>query len=164
MISPEFTDTESFVSTLKILADLMPGMNESSRRRAAWQVAKSRLSLADAVKAEGYALDGATASPAVRVDPTKNPNHKPAPPPTQATLDALAASIAKTKAEIAAFKAGAAASAAAVDFPAEADHAGTFPAGYDAKTLAVHKAAMRLLSVVPMKYATAIATVTRGMK
>lgn len=163
MISPHSTDAESYETTLALIGRVAPTMPPAARSRAAWNVASAKLDLKAAVAAEGFALDGVAAQPAVRVDPTKNPNHKPA-PPSQAQLDALAANIARTRAEIAAYRDGPPASSAAVNFPVEADHAGEFPPGYNAKTLAVHKAAMRLMTVIPMKYGAAIATVTRGMK
>jgi hypothetical protein len=71
MISPEFTDTEAFESTRKILAGLLPAMPEPARRRAAWNVAKCRLSLAAAVEKEGHNLDGTpppTATDAVHLE------------------------------------------------------------------------------------------------
>ncbi|HEX7604824.1 MAG TPA: hypothetical protein VF316_24565, partial [Polyangiaceae bacterium] len=155
MISPHSTDAESYETTLALLARVAPTMPPDARSRAAWAVATAKLDLKGAIAAEGFSLHNAPTVPA--------PKAAPAPPPTTATLAQTAAELASLKAKIAALR-GPSPAAAAVNFPAEADHAGEFPPGYNAKTLAVHKAAMRLLSIVPMKYSQAIASVTRGMK
>jgi hypothetical protein len=148
--APDTIDAESFASNLTLVKSLFPTMPEASVRRISWQIAKSRASLADAAKEEGYSLDGTTAPlAAVR---------KPAPP--VAPTPAQVAELADLRLKIRALRGPSPASAAAVTFPAEADHVGTFPPGYDAKSMAAHKAAMRLVSVIPgMKYKAALAAV-----
>jgi hypothetical protein len=92
-IAPDTVDAQSFASNLVLLTDLMPSMPEPARRRAAWAVAKSHLSLADAVKVEGFSLDGDAASPAPNVLNV-----------LKAKVAELEASIAASGAAIAAFK------------------------------------------------------------
>lgn len=143
--APDTIDAESFASNLTLVRSLFPTMPEGSVRRASWAVAKSKMSLQAAVAAEGFALEGDACVAA----------------PTASQI----AELASLKAQIAALRGPSPASAAVVNFPAGADHAGTFPPGYDARSLAAHRAAMRLMNVCRgMRYNAALAAVSRWTK
>lgn len=149
MISPHSTDAESYETTLALLARVAPALELTARSRAAWAVATAKLDLKAALAAEGHSLHD------VRVAAPAAPNGQLTP--------AQVAELVAIKAEIAVLRGSSSpASIADVNFPVEADHVGAFPQGYDSKKMAVHKAAIALMSVsTGLKYAAAVLAVTR---
>jgi len=160
-MSHEATQTAHFAAVLSTLENVMPGMTNAARRRAAWAVAHGQLNLANAIKAEGYSLEdgGRAAAPAAA---------KPAPKPA-----APAARVAAPAARVAAPAARPAAArdiavlrdAAALAMRAHLEGRGSKAAAEAAKNVAsasINAAARALQKRQPgMTYAAAVVEVTR---
>jgi hypothetical protein len=90
MESPDTTDAAAYAQNLALLSNLMPAMPTAARSRAAWSVARSKLDLAAAVRAEGFDLHAAPARAARTAAPAPRPAATPAAPAAPAATRTVA--------------------------------------------------------------------------
>lgn len=151
MQSPSANDARDYETTLALLGRVAPAMPADARSRAAWSVATAKLDLKAAVAAEGFSLHTAPTVPA-------------APPalPTPAALAALASNIARTRAEIAALRAGPAAPPAVPVPVIRGEYEHIDDSKYEpSESLGIHRAAVILAKKTGSGYREAVEKLTR---